>query len=60
MRLEYIDNLIELLIIKIETIRKNEAKTKTQNLILIKFSLMSETKGASYLTSSTKFILPNS
>ena len=38
---------MELLIIKIEITKKNEANIKTQNLIFIKFSLINETKGAS-------------
>ena len=54
------DNLIELFIIKIDIIKKNEAIIKIQNLILYKFSLINETKGASYLTSSTNLIFLNS
>ena len=45
---EYIESLIEPFIIIIDIIKKNEAKTKTQNLILSKLSLIKETRGASY------------
>jgi hypothetical protein len=50
--LEYIESLIDPFIIIIDTIKKNDANTKTQNLILSKLSFINETRGASYDISS--------
>ena len=58
--LEYIESLIEPFIIIIDTIKKKEAKTKTQNLILSKLLFINEIKGASYDISSMSSKLLNS
>jgi hypothetical protein len=58
--LEYIESLIEPLIITIETIKKKEARTKIQNLILIRLSFIKEINGASYEISSMNSSFSNS
>ena len=48
------DNLIEPLIINMDTIRKNIEIPNIQYLTLLMFSLINETRGASYIISSIK------